>query len=95
MREGHLIKYRGDGEYDILASGMANADGVGRIKGDGYLVSSWSGQIHYVSPEGEVQMLLDLQDQGIFQNDLNIHDDIVFVPNWVPGTITAWRIIRG
>ncbi|PKP80229.1 MAG: hypothetical protein CVT79_15305 [Alphaproteobacteria bacterium HGW-Alphaproteobacteria-18] len=94
MAEGYLIDFRGADAEDILARGMKNADGVGLVPGGGYLVSSWPGQIHYVSEDGQVTTLQDTQEAGILQNDLSVFGDVVIVPNWMPGTVTAWRVVR-
>ncbi|AXE65719.1 hypothetical protein BBF93_16890 [Hyphomonas sp. CACIAM 19H1] len=94
MAEGYLIELRGADAEQILARGMKDADGVGLVPGGGYLVSSWPGHIHYVSEDGQVTTLLDTQAGGILQNDLAVFGDVVIVPNWLPGTVTAWRVVR-
>ena len=94
MTEGLLIEMRGADAEEILARGMINADGVGLVPGGGYLVSSWPGQIHYVSEDGQVTTLQDTQADGVLQNDLSVFGDVVIVPNWMPGTVTAWRVAR-
>lgn len=93
MTAGHLIAYRGAEAGDVLASGMIDADGVGQVPGGGYLVSSWPGQIHFVSEDGQVTTLQDTREAGILQNDLSVFGDMVIVPNWMPGTVTAWRVV--
>jgi hypothetical protein len=92
MTDGKLIEYRGPDSERVIASGMKNADGIGLVPGGGYLVSSWPGEIHHVSDDGTVTLLVDTKPQGIQQNDLNIYGDIVIVPNWAQGTVTAWKI---
>lgn len=94
MTEGYLIDLRSADSEEILARGMKDADGVGLVPGGGYLVSSWPGQIHYVSEDGQVTTLLDTQAGGILQNDLSVFGDVVIVPNWMPGTVTAWRVVQ-
>lgn len=93
MTEGKLVEYRGEGSERVIATGMKDADGIGLIPGSGYLVSSWPGEIHHVSEEGAVTLLVDTKPEGIQQNDLNVYGDIVIVPNWAQGTVTAWKII--
>lgn len=94
MTAGNLIDLRSADSEDIIASGMINADGIGLVPGGGYLVSSWPGQIHYVSEEGQVTTLLDTEAEGVLQNDLSVFGDVVIVPNMLPGTVTAWRAVR-
>lgn len=93
MTEGKLIEWRGADSERLIAAGMVDADGIGLVPGGGYLVSSWPGQIHHVSEDGTVTTLVDTKQQGILQNDLSVFGDIVIVPNWEPGTVTAWRIV--
>jgi sugar lactone lactonase YvrE len=93
MTEGHLIAFRSAGSEEVIASGMIDADGIGLVPGGGYLVSSWPGEIHHVSEDGMVTLLVDTKPDGILQNDLSVFGDIVIVPNWEPGTVTAWRIV--
>jgi len=64
------------------------------VPGGGYLVSSWPGQIHYAPGDGTFTTLSDTVEAGIMQNDLSMFGDIVISPNWVPGTVTAYRIVR-
>ncbi len=93
MADGKLIDYRGPGAETVIATGMKDADGIGLIPGGGYLVSSWPGEIYHVGEDGAVTKLIDTKAEGILQNDLNVYGDIVIVPNWEPGTVTAWKII--
>lgn len=95
MTTGSLFEASAGGGWREIASGMTDADGIGVVPesaGGGYLVSSWPGEIHYVAPDGEVTSLLNQRVDEILQNDLTMFGDIVIVPNWVPGTVTAWRI---
>ncbi|HAY07129.1 MAG TPA: hypothetical protein PKV67_14060 [Hyphomonas sp.] len=93
MTEGKLIEMRSTDSERLIATGMVDADGIGLVPGGGYLVSSWPGQIHHVSEDGVVTTLVDTKEQGILQNDLSVFGAIVIVPNWEPGTVTAWKIV--
>jgi len=96
MDTGSLLSVAADGTITEIATGMINADGIGLVPGGGYLVSSWPGQIHYVAEDGTVTTLLDTTGDATptFQNDLKIFGDTVIVPNWQPGTVTAWKLVR-
>lgn len=93
MTKGDLIAMQAPGSETVIGTGMKDADGVGLVPGGGYLVSSWPGEIHHVSEDGAVTLLVDTKADKILQNDLNVYGDIVIVPNWEPGTVTAWRIV--
>jgi hypothetical protein len=92
MTEGKLIDMRGPGAETVIATGMKDADGIGLVPGGGYLVSSWPGEIHHVGEDGVVTLMIDTRADGILQNDLSVFGDVVIVPNWEPGTVTAWKI---
>ena len=96
MDTGSLFSVTADGTITEIATGMINADGIGLVPGGGYLVSSWPGQVHYVAEDGAVTTLIDTtgDETPILQNDLKIFGDTVIVPNWQPGTVTAWRVVR-
>lgn len=94
MSSGALYSVSESGELTELARGMENADGIGIVPGGGYLVSSWPGQIHYAPGDGTFATLSDTVEAGIMQNDLSMFGDIVISPNWVPGTVTAYRVVR-
>lgn len=94
MAKGDLIDLRSADSESVIATGMKDADGVGLVPGGGYLVSSWPGEIHHVGEDGTVTLLVDTKADGILQNDLNVYGDVVIVPNWEPGTVTAWKIVR-
>jgi len=94
MDTGSLYKASDAKELTAIADGMIDADGIGIVHGGGWLVSAWRGVIYSVSPEGEVTELLDTRQDEILQNDLTVFGDTVIVPNWRPGTVTAWRIVK-
>jgi hypothetical protein len=97
MTSGSLIEATAAGETRIIAKDMIDADGIGLVPselGGGYLVSAWPGEIYYVSVGGKVTSLRNTREAGVLQNDLTTFGDIVIVPNWVPGTVTAWRLTK-
>ena len=95
MDSGSLLSVTKDGEITEIAKGMKNADGVGVVPdGGGWLVSSWPGAVfHVASGRGWVE-LINTREEGVFQNDLTVFGDTVIVPNWKPGTVTAWKIVH-
>lgn len=95
MTSGSLFEATASGGWRTIATGMENADGIGVIRkksGGGFLVSSWPGKIHHVSKKGVVTTVLDTTAEKIYQNDLTNVGDLIIVPNWEPGTVTAWRL---
>ena len=94
MNSGTLYRISKGGSITPVALGMKDGDGIGIVPGGGHLVSAWPGEIFYVNPHGNETKLLDTTASGIFQNDLTMFGDTVVVPNWEPGTVTAWRVVR-
>lgn len=94
MTAGALFEATAEGGWREIASGMIDADGIGVVPGGGFLVSSWPGEIHFVSADGTASSLLDTREAGVLQNDLTMFGDVVIVPNWEPGTVTGWRLVR-
>lgn len=98
MTSGGLYEATAGGGWRQIATGMIDADGIGIVPesaGGGYLVSSWPGEIWHVGKLGAATSILSTREAGILQNDLTIFGDVVIVPNWEPGTVTAWRIRSG
>lgn len=92
MDSGSLFETLGARDLTQIATGMENADGIAVLDDGSYLVSSWPGQIWHVSNEGEISEIHDTQSETIYQNDLTRIGDLIIVPNWQPGTVTAWRL---
>ncbi len=77
----------------VLASNLGQGDGVA-VMADGFIVSHWPGRVMHVSADGEATVLLDTEADGTFQNDLILMGNTLLVPNWQPGTVTAWTVSR-
>lgn len=92
MSSGSLLETRGARDLTEIATGMDNADGIAVLDDGSYLVSSWPGQIWHVSTDGETTELHNTVDIPVYQNDLTRVDDLIIVPNWQPGSVTAWRL---
>ena len=77
-----------------LAKGLGKADGIGALAEGGFVVSDWPGRLFHVDAQGRKSILLDLRKQEHTINDLLLGGDALYLPNWEPGTITAYRIKR-
>ena len=93
MNKGLLLSINADLDLNQLAAGMTDADGIAAYDDGSFVVSSWPGRIWYVSPEGTSTSILNTETDKIYQNDLTLVDDLIIIPNWEPGTVTAWRVI--
>ena len=95
MTEGLLLSISATGVIEELASGMTDADGIADLGDGNFLVSSWTGTIWHVGTDGRVNSILETRAEDINQNDLTGVGDLIIVPNWSPGTVTAWRVVHG
>lgn len=92
MASGSLFETLGARDLTEIASGMENADGIALLDDGSYLVSSWPGQIWHVGSDGQTTEIHNTEDTPTYQNDLTRIGDMIIVPNWQPGTVTAWRL---
>ncbi len=92
MSAGQLVSISGDQTVTEIASGMPDADGIAILDDGSYLVSSWPGRIWHVGTDGRVVSLLNTEPGEIYQNDLTRVGDLIIVPNWKPGSLTAWQV---
>lgn len=76
-----------------LAEGIGNGDGVARLRDGSYLVSEWPGRLFHVRADGSNVVIADTRPQEQFWNDfLIVGSDTLVVPNWKPGTLSAYRV---
>lgn len=75
-----------------LAQGLGEADGVAALGGGRYLVSEWPGRLFLVKPDGSHEVLIDSRKQERFINDFIVVGDLLIMPNWKPGALTAYRL---
>lgn len=76
-----------------LHEGLGAADGVVAWR-DGHIVSEWRGRMFFVSGAG-VQTVLDTRATPVFYNDFARVGDMLIVPHFEPGALTAYRIAGG
>lgn len=78
----------------VLASDLGQADGVAALGDGAYLVSEWPGRLFEVGADGSSRVLLDTREAKVLLNDFLLIGDTLHVPNWEPGTVTAYRVSR-
>jgi len=77
----------------VLAEGLDQADGIARLRDNSYLVSAWPGQMFAVNAStGVSERILDTRAEPRFLNDILRVGDVLYVPHWEPGELTAYRI---
>ncbi|WP_421789911.1 SMP-30/gluconolactonase/LRE family protein [Hyphobacterium sp.] len=75
-----------------LGTGLGSADALVSDGQGAYLASEWPGQIYHLRGDGSFDVLADTRDQDIYMNDFIRVDDMLIVPHWSPGAVSAWQI---
>jgi hypothetical protein len=95
LGNGVLWKASPDRKLLKIADGMdANTDGIERVQGTDFVVTSWVGLIYYVKGDGSKQQMLDTRDQKINSADIGydpVHR-IVYVPTFFKNSIAAYEL---
>lgn len=76
----------------LLAQGLGDGDGVAALGDGSYLVSEWPGRLFHVKADGSNEVLLDQRQQKRYINDFLLVGDRLFIPNWKPGSVSAYRL---
>lgn len=77
-----------------LAEGLGNGDGVARLADGTWLVSEWPGRLFHVRADGSNVVVADTRELVQFWNDFLLVGDTLVVPNWKPGTLSAYRVTQ-
>jgi hypothetical protein len=77
-----------------LASDLGQADGVAALGDGAYIVGEWPGRLFEVKADGTSRVVLDMREAKVLLNDFLLIGDTLHVPNWEPGTVTAYRVSR-
>lgn len=75
-----------------LAEGLGEGDGVAALGGGRYLVSEWPGRLFEVRADGSHAVVLDTRAEERYLNDFITVGDLLIVPHWKPGELTAYRL---
>jgi hypothetical protein len=79
-----------------VAENLGSADGVASLGEGAYIVSEWQGRLIYVGADGAQLVLMDTRQDDILLNDFALtQGDVLVIPNWRPGSLSAYRVVRG
>jgi hypothetical protein len=81
-------------EIKVLGEGLESADGIVALDNDNYLVSSWTGLIHFVGNDSKVQKILDTKDQKINAADITFipEENLLIVPTFNANSLMAYKM---
>ncbi len=81
-----------------LIENIPSADGIIQLADGNYIVSTWSGEVHYVEPAtGSEQKLLDTKAEKINAADIgyDADNDLLLVPTFMDNRVVAYKIVKG
>lgn len=100
--EMYVVDFASGNNYILSADknlkkiGMSSqgADGVVALTKGAHLVSSWHGEVYYVSSSGEAKKLLDTKDKKINAADIeyDAKTKMLFVPTFFANSVMAYEL---
>jgi len=82
-------------EVEIIAGNMGHGDAIAPVGDGGYLCTSWTGKIFYVSAGGETTTLLDTEalEENAADLDYSIQNKTLYVPTFFKNQVKAYQLI--
>lgn len=76
---------------------LENPDGIEAVGDGGYLVSSWNGLVHYVSPDWEKTLILDTRADSVSAADIEYiqEKNLLLVPTFFKNKVMAYELKTG
>lgn len=76
---------------------LENPDGIEAVGDGGYLVSSWNGMVHYVSPDWKKTLILDTRSDEISAADIEYiqEKNLLLVPAFFKNKVMAYELSTG
>lgn len=81
-----------DQSVTVIGEGLGDGDALSPDGQGGYLSSEWPGRIYHLMPDGNFTVLADTRDADIYINDFYRDGDLLIIPHWSPGEVSAWQI---
>jgi hypothetical protein len=76
--------------------GIDNGDGIEAVGDGGYLVSSWNGMIHYISPDWKKTMVLDTRADSVSSADIEYiqEKNLLLIPTFFKNKVRAYEVTK-
>jgi DNA-binding beta-propeller fold protein YncE len=90
---GVHYKLSKDKQLQKFSETSQGADGIVQTGKNEYIVSSWGGEIYFVSADGKSLKMLDTKDQKLNSADIGYDEktSMVFVPTFFGNSVMAYR----
>jgi len=95
---GTGINYKLSADKNLVKFGTTSegADGVVPVGNGDFLVSSWHGEVFYVTAQGQATKLLDTKDKKISAADIEFDpkSKMLFIPTFFSNTVDAYQLLK-
>ncbi|WP_394693066.1 gluconolaconase [Hyphobacterium sp.] len=81
-----------DGDITVISEGLGDGDLIAPDGQGAYFASEWPGQLYHLMPDGSFSVIADTREAGIYMNDGYVIGDVLIIPHWQPGEVSAWQI---
>lgn len=84
----------GSKEIKVLGEGIERADGIVPLGEGQYLVSSWTGLIHFVGNDSKSQQILDTKEKGMNAADITYipQERMLIIPTFNDNRLVAYKL---
>lgn len=90
---GRFVSISPDGDdIAVIGDGLGDGDLIAPDGQGAYFASEWPGQLYHLMPDGSFTVLADTREAGIYMNDGYVLGDVLIIPHWQPGEVSAWQI---
>lgn len=89
-----LWRFDADGSKTIITKDIElDADGLEPVGDGSFLVTCWPGQIYYITAEGVVSKLLDVQgEMNTADLGYNQKEKVLYVPTFLKNSVVAYQL---
>jgi hypothetical protein len=89
---GVNYKLTKDKQLTRFSETSQGADGIVMVGKDGYIVSSWGGEVFFVSADGKSTKMLDTKEQKLNSADIAFDEkkSVVFIPTFFGNSVMAY-----
>jgi len=86
----------GTKQITVKAEGIDNADGIEAVGDGGYLVSSWNGMVHYISPYWKKTLVLDTRADSVSAADIEYiqEKNLLLIPTFFKNKVAAYDLTK-
>jgi sugar lactone lactonase YvrE len=83
-------------QITVKTDSIENPDGIEAIGGGAYLMSSWNGMVHYISPDWKKTLVLDTRADSVSAADIEYiqEKNLLLVPAFFKNKVMAYELTK-